>query len=161
MVDVCALIERCRATCPIAAPMRGDDRLHRAGRGMGARHPLRRTAGHGATPLVGPASCGCGTTGTDACRCGGNGSGGCFLRRLCERRRDRRRRRGANGEAFTRLPPPRRRAPPSCEPTVHLRGPTATRCSASRTRTPKRPGRDQLGGPSSFNPGSFAGLFEA
>jgi hypothetical protein len=148
VVDICALIERCRKSdMPDCRPYGGDDGCAEVEEDWVLAIRYTERPGRGATPLVGPASCGCGTTGTSACGCGGRGPGGCSCGGTA----------ASPAPKSDEAPRLRRGAPPSCEPTVTCEG---YRYEVFRKpeQDPQRPGRDQ---PSDSFTGSFAGLFES
>ncbi|MEX2631478.1 MAG: hypothetical protein WD341_16210 [Tistlia sp.] len=154
-VDICELIARCREIAePDCRPYAGRDACDDVEEEWILAIRYLETPSRPQTPLVGPATCACGSGGCKGkgCACGGgcgcSGTG------------------GSNGHGptatTTTQPRLRRGAPPTCEPTVT--------CESYRYEVFRKPeeeprdpqGRDPNGnsGPAQVILGSLAGFFE-
>jgi hypothetical protein len=149
VVDICALIDRCRKTDEAdCRPYAGKDGCEDIEEEWVLAIRFMESPARGMTALTGTSSCGCGAPSASACGCGGGGSGGCSC--------------GGNGGG-TSAPAPvsaeaprlRRGAPPTCEPTIV--------CETYRYeifRKPEDEEKDKDPIDSNWFIASFAGVFE-
>jgi hypothetical protein len=140
IVDICALIDRCRKTDEVdCRPYAGPNGCDDVEEEWVLAIRFMESPARGMTALTGSSSCGCGAPSASSCGCGGGGSSGT----------------SAPAPVSGDAPRLRRGAPPTCEPTIV--------CETYRYEVFRKPEEEKDKDPvgeSDWFIASFAGVFE-